>query len=166
MLRRVFSIFGTKTFAHGIHPPESKDDTCGLPIRQFPFAPLLVVPLSQHIGKPAIALVREHQEVTRGQCIGKPDGFMSVAMHAPASGIVRRIAAAPNISGRMGPAIYIEPFAGSTQERCGAAACDPERATPAEIIAAIQQAGVVGSAVPGFRRTPSCKSPRGSPSTS
>ena len=68
-------IFGSKTFRHGIHPPESKDETRGLPIRQFPFAPVLVVPLSQHIGKPAVPVVREGQEVTRGQCVAEPDGF-------------------------------------------------------------------------------------------
>ncbi len=29
------NLFGAKTFAHGIHPPESKDDTRGLAIHQF-----------------------------------------------------------------------------------------------------------------------------------
>ena len=52
------TLFSRKTFAHGIHPPGLKDDTKGLPIRQFPFAPVLVVPLSQHIGKPAVPVVR------------------------------------------------------------------------------------------------------------
>ncbi len=50
----LFDLFGGKTFAHGVHPPQSKDDTKGLAIHQFPFAPLLIVPLSQHIGKPAV----------------------------------------------------------------------------------------------------------------
>ena len=96
-----------RSFAHGIHPPEAKDDTRDLPIRQFPFAPVMIVPLQQHIGKPALPVVREGQEVERGQCIAEPDGFLSVAMHAPASGLVQRIALAPGISGRMAPAIYL-----------------------------------------------------------
>ena len=37
------SLLGLKTFRHGVHPPEAKDDTKGMAIRQFPFAPLLVV---------------------------------------------------------------------------------------------------------------------------
>lgn len=137
-------LLGLKTFRHGVHPPEAKDETKDLPIRQFPFAPLLVVPLSQHAGKPAVPVVREGQEVARGQTIARPDGFVSVAMHAPASGVVRRIALAPAISGRMVPAVYLEPFAGSTQEVADGKPCSVDGATPAEIVTAIQEAGIVG----------------------
>lgn len=140
---------GTRTFRHGVHPPESKDDTRGSPIRQFPFAPVLVVPLSQHVGKPAVPVVREGQEVHRGQCLAEPDGFLSVAMHAPASGVVRRIGLAPSISGRMTPALFIEPFPASTQEVRDGRPCD-EGASPGEIIDAIQRAGVVGLGGAGF----------------
>lgn len=150
MLQQFLSLFGTQTFQHGIHPPQAKGDTCGLPIKQFPFAPLLVVPLLQNIGKPAVAIVREGQEVARGQCLARPDGFLSVAMHAPASGVVRRIALAPSILGRMVPAVYIEPYPSSTQEVTDGPACDPQNANPAEIVDAIQQAGIVGLGGAGF----------------
>jgi electron transport complex protein RnfC len=136
-------LLGLRTFRHGVHPPEAKDETSGLPIRQFPFAPLLVVPLAQHTGKPAIVEVREGQEVARGERIARPDGDLSVAMHAPASGVVRRIALAPSISGRMVTAIYLEPFPGSTQEIAPGRPC-PSDAAPEEILAAIQEAGIVG----------------------
>ena len=53
------------TFRHGIHPPEMKEDTSHLSIRRFPFAPMLIVPLSQHLGKPAVPVVRAGQEVVR-----------------------------------------------------------------------------------------------------
>ena len=65
------------TFRHGVHPPEHKDETRHLAIRQFPFAPELIVPLQQHLGKPAKPVVREGQEVVRGQTIADADGFMS-----------------------------------------------------------------------------------------
>ena len=133
-----------RSFAHGIHPPEAKDDTRDLPIRQFPFAPVMIVPLQQHIGKPALPVVREGQEVERGQCIAEPDGFLSVAMHAPASGLVQRIALAPGISGRMAPAIYLKPFPGSSQEVSDGTPCDIATASAEEILLAIQQAGIVG----------------------
>jgi Na+-translocating ferredoxin:NAD+ oxidoreductase subunit C len=161
MLDALWGLFGRKTFAHGIHPPESKDDTSGLPIRQFAFSPILVVPLSQHIGQPAVPVVREGQEVMRGQCIAQPDGFLSVAMHAPASGVVRRISLAPSIQGRMLPAIYIEPFPGSTQEVQEGPACDPLKATPEEIVSAIQQAGVVGLGGAGFPSHAKLRIPEG-----
>ena len=122
-------LLGLKTFRHGVHPPESKDDTKGLAIRQFPFAPTLIVPLVQHMGKPSIPTVQPGQEVARGQRIAKPDGFMSVSMHAPASGIVRKIGNVPAISGRVVPGVFIEPFPGSTQEVAEGKPCDLETAT-------------------------------------
>jgi len=137
-------LLGLKTFRHGVHPPESKDETSGLAIRQFPFAPVLIVPLVQHMGKPSVATVREGQEIVRGQRIAEPDGFMSVSMHAPASGMVRRITLVPSISGRMVPGVFIEPFPGSTQETAEGTPCRLEEATPDEIVTAIQEAGVVG----------------------
>ena len=68
------TLFGLKSFRHGIHPLESKDETSGLAIRQFPFAPVLVVPLVQHMGKPSLPSVREGERVVRGQRIARPDG--------------------------------------------------------------------------------------------
>src|SRR5210317_2059816 len=124
------------TFRHGVHPPENKDETANLPIRQFPFAPLLIVPLSQHLGKPAVPVVREGQEVVRGQTIAEPDGFMSVAMHAPASGRVRRIMLAPGIMGTKVESIYIEPYPASTQEINDGEPCGLD-AAPDDIITAI-----------------------------
>ncbi len=146
----LIDLFGGKTFAHGVHPPESKDDTKGLPLHQFPFAPLMIVPLSQHIGKPAVPIVGEGAEVVRGQCIAEPDGFMSVAIHAPATGVIRRIAPSPAINGKMQPAFFLEPFAASTQEVLQGKPCNVETASAAEIIAAIQAAGVVGLGGAGF----------------
>ena len=157
----MIDLFGSKTFAHGIHPPESKDDTKSLPIHQFPFAQLMIVPLSQHIGKPAVPMVAEGHEVIRGQCIAKPDGFMSVAIHAPASGVIRRLAPSPAINGKMEPAFFLEPFAASTQESVEGEPCDADSATPAEIIAAIQQAGLVGLGGAGFPTHAKLKIPEG-----
>lgn len=121
-----------------------------MPIRQFPFAPLLIVPLSQHIGKPAVPVVSEGAEVARGECIARPDGHLSVAIHAPASGVIRRITLTPAISGKMEPAFLLEPYPGSTQEVYPECPCDPNLASRAEILAAIQQAGVVGLGGAGF----------------
>ncbi|MBZ0089373.1 MAG: electron transport complex subunit RsxC, partial [Thermoanaerobaculia bacterium] len=154
------SLLGLKTFRHGVHPPEAKDDTKGMAIRQFPFAPLLVVPLVQHAGKPSVAVVREGQEVARGQRLARPDGFMSVAMHAPASGVVRRIALAPGISGRMVPAVYLEPFPGSTQEVADGPPC-PLGAPVEQILTAIQEAGIVGLGGAAFPTHVKLKVPEG-----
>jgi len=149
------------SFRHGVHPPEHKDETSHLAIRRFPFAPELVVPLSQHLGKPAVAVVREGQEVVRGQTIAEPDGFVSVAMHAPASGVVKRIALAPSISGTMVPSVYLQPYPASSQEAADGESCDAETATPDEIILAIQRAGVVGLGGAAFPTHVKLKAPEG-----
>jgi electron transport complex protein RnfC len=132
------------TFKHGVHPPEHKEDTCGLPIKQFSFAPLMMLPVSQHIGAPSKIVVREGQEVVRGQLLATSDGYLSVPLHSPASGRVRKIANVPTISGKMTEGIYLETFPSSTQEVLEDEPVDLVMATPEEILAAIQNAGIVG----------------------
>ncbi|RKZ07931.1 electron transport complex subunit RsxC, partial [bacterium] len=154
-------LLGLKTFRHGIHPPESKDETSGLAIRQFPFSPLLIIPVAQSMGKPPILEVEEGHEVVRGQRLARADGFMSVSLHAPASGIVRKIGLTPGISGRMVTGIFLEPYPGSTQEVPPGKACDLETATPDEVIAAIQEAGVVGLGGASFPTHVKLKFPEG-----
>jgi Na+-translocating ferredoxin:NAD+ oxidoreductase subunit C len=154
-------LLGLKTFRHGVHPPEAKDATKDLPIRQFPFAPVLAIPLLQHTGQPAVPIVREGQEVERGQRIAQPDGFLSVSMHAPASGVVRRIGLVPSIGGRMVPGVYLEPHPGSTQEVLDGTPCPVDSATPDEIVAAIQDAGVVGLGGAAFPTHVKLKIPAG-----
>ena len=144
MTRMLDSLMGGATFRHGVHPGDHKDATRGLAIRRFPFAPLLLVPLSQHLGNPARPVVREGQDVARGQVLAEPDGFMSVAMHAPAAGIVQRIALVPSITGGMVPGVYLKPDPADTQALDEGVVCQLDRATRDDIITAIQKAGIVG----------------------
>jgi len=132
------------TFKNGIHPPEHKEETNGSPIRQFPFAPVIILPTVQHIGKPSRILVREGQEVVRGQLLAEADGYMSVPLHAPVSGTVRKLDRTPTISGKMAPGIYLEPFPGATQEVLEGAPVDLETASAEEILQGVQDAGIVG----------------------
>ncbi|MEX2482041.1 MAG: electron transport complex subunit RsxC [Gammaproteobacteria bacterium] len=131
-------------FAGGVTPAPHKAQTRGLPIRQFPFAPLLLVPLLQHAGRPALAVVREGDEVERGALLARADGELSVPVHAPAAGRVRRIALMPSLAGAMVEGIYLEPFAGATQEVRAGVGCKLDRASAVEIVDAIQDAGIVG----------------------
>lgn len=137
-------LFRRRTFRHGIHPPDAKAETCGLQIRQFPFAPVMAIPLLQHIGQPAVPVVREGQAVRRGEVIARPGGFLSVAMHAPVSGTVREIALVPSLAGYMMPGIILETEPGSTQEVVPGTPCPLDSATPEAIVAAIRDAGIVG----------------------
>ncbi len=149
------------TFKHGIHPPESKDETNKLPIRRFPFAPVMIIPLAQNIGAPSEPIVREGQEVVRGQVIAKASGFVSVPTHAPASGTIRKIGNVPTISGKMAQGIYLDPFPSDTQEVDEGDPINADSASIDEIIAAIQNAGIVGLGGAAFPTHVKLKVPEG-----
>lgn len=153
--------FKSDTFRHGVHPPEHKSDTCGLPIRQFPFAPMIILPLVQHLGAPSELIVREGQEVTRGQLVAKASGYMSVPLHAPVSGIVRKIANVPTISGKMVKGIYLEAFPASGQEVLEGTPVDVKTASKEQILQAIQDAGIVGLGGAAFPTHVKLKIPQG-----
>jgi electron transport complex protein RnfC len=134
----------THNFAHGIHVDDHKDETNHLAIQRFPFAPLLVLPLQQHIGRPSLPVVREGEEVQRGQVIARADGHMSVPLHAPESGLIKTIDRVPGINGHMVQGIYLQAFPGATQEVAEGTACDWQTADAKQIVQAIQDAGIVG----------------------
>lgn len=150
-----------KTFKHGVHPPEHKDTTNGLPIRQFPFAPVIILPMSQHIGSPSEPIVREGQEVTRGQLLAKATGYVSVPLHAPVSGTIRKIGNVPTISGKMVSGIYLEAFPSSSQEIMDGTPVNLDTATPEEILQGIQDAGIVGLGGAAFPTHVKLKIPEG-----
>lgn len=131
------------SFKHGVHPPENKEETNKLPIRQFAFAPLIILPMQQHIGAPSKIIVREGQEVARGQLLAVADGYMSVPMHSPVSGTIRKISKVPVISGQMTEGIYLEPFPSSGQEVSEGSPVSLD-ASPEQILKGIQDAGIVG----------------------
>jgi electron transport complex protein RnfC len=80
-----------KTFRKGgIHPPENKLGA-GEAIRALPLPEVVTVPLSQHIGAPAVALVAKGDKVLTGQLIAKAGGFVSANVHSPVSGIVTAV---------------------------------------------------------------------------
>jgi len=108
---------GLLSFKHGVHPPENKDITSGIPSRRFPFPDEIILPLSQHIGVPAQALVKPGDRVERGDVIAKADGFVSSAVHASAAGTVKSIELWPHPSGAMAPSIRIivDPDSGQMQ---------------------------------------------------
>src|SRR5512135_3590034 len=103
------------TFEHGIHPAYHKE-TGGLPIKRMAFAPRLIVPLSQHIGKPALCCVGVGQEVLRGEVIATADGVMSLPVHAPATGVVEAIGAMPSANGKMVDSVTIRVYEADSQE--------------------------------------------------
>jgi len=97
------------TFPGGVHLPEHKARTEGQAIRTLPVPPRLVVPMAQNLGAPAIPAVETGQAVAKGERIGRPDGLISAAVHAPTSGTVTAIERVVDAAtGRTTMAVIIE----------------------------------------------------------
>jgi Na+-translocating ferredoxin:NAD+ oxidoreductase subunit C len=131
-------------FSGGIALPRREPRPGELAIRQMPFAPGLYLPLRQHAGRPAVPVVREGDEVMRGQLLAEADDEACVPLHAPATGRVLSIVEQPDPAGGSVQVIHLAPFPGDTQEYPGGPGCDPESASAASLLAAIRAAGIVG----------------------
>ena len=138
-------LFGKKTFPRGIHLEEFKDETNAKPTRRLPFAPEIIVPLAQHVGKPAKALVYKGQQVNRGELIAEADGFMSVPIHAPVTGTIKEIGLAKTAQGGKQEAIIITTSLSSGQHIIDSEVHhDYQHMSREELIQAVQNTGVVG----------------------
>lgn len=131
-------------FDHGVHPPELKELTARLPIKRMPYPDEVVLPLRQHAGAPAKLVVKKGDQVLRGDIIATAAGFVSAPVHASASGRVAQIGLWPHPDGSMSEAVRIKVDRFSPQVTRPRMVPHWEKLTPQEIVAAVQNGGVVG----------------------
>jgi electron transport complex protein RnfC len=131
-------------FRHGVHPPEEKELTNQLAIRRMPFADELVFPLRQHAGKPAKLCVKIGDHVERGDTLGEADGYMSVPIHASASGTVVDVDWWPHPDGSMAESVRIKVDRYAPQVARPRLVPRWEGLSREQVVLAVQQAGVVG----------------------
>lgn len=132
------------TFAHGVHPADHKAETRDKAIRRLPFAPRLIIPLSQHIGAPAVPLVHVGQEVVRGEPIARAEGFVSVPIHAPATGVIEAIELRYTAKGSKEKAIILRVYQADSQTIRYTTPCNPDEMSVDELRNAIRDIGIVG----------------------
>ncbi|QOC23297.1 RnfABCDGE type electron transport complex subunit C [Wenzhouxiangella sp. AB-CW3] len=113
-------------------------------VRQMPFAPLLRLPLRQHAGAAAVAVVRAGEEVLRGQLLARAEDETAVPLHAPATGRVVRIGEQSDGAGGTVGVIELAPLPGDTQEQARERTFDADRLDADELLAAIREAGIIG----------------------
>lgn len=97
-----------KTFKiGGVHPEANKLSAANAIVgAQLPKT--AIIPLAQHIGAPANAVVQKGDKVKVGQLIGEANGFVSANIHSSVSGTVSKIDVAPDVSGFKKPAVFID----------------------------------------------------------
>jgi electron transport complex protein RnfC len=132
------------TFRHGVHPPELKELTEGVGVRRMPFPDEVILPLSQHTGKPAKLLVKPGDRVERGDKIADADGFISSPVHASATGTVEEIGLFPHPLGAFSEAVRIKVEPYSAQAPRPRLVPEWDGLTPDEVRQAVRDAGVVG----------------------
>ena len=132
----------------GVHPPGRKQPAAGLAIEQLPPPGEYVVPLLQHLGAPAMPLVKKGEAVAEGQCIGKVEKGLGAAVHSPCAGKVTALTRTPHpILGPV-PAVAIAPDPEATP--FAPFPVEWESMEPCDILGRIREAGVVGMGGAGF----------------
>jgi electron transport complex protein RnfC len=144
-MRKVWDIHG------GIHPAENKQQSLHNPIAQAGIPPQLILPLAQHIGAPAGAIVNIGDRVLKGQMIAEAKGFVSSPIHAPTSGTVVAIEnrMIPHPSGMSAPCIVIDTD-GQDQWIEHSGVEDYQSLSKLELIDRVRQAGIAGMGGAGF----------------
>ena len=138
-------------FHGGIHPPENKRQSTAAPIRDLPLPDQLILPLSQHIGVPAQAIVEVGEQVFKGQLIAEAFGPVSAAVHAPTSGVVTDINEylIPHSSGMSALCIVIKPD-GEERWIAHSGCKDFRDELPQTLLKRIRGAGIAGMGGAGF----------------
>jgi len=135
---------GLPSFKHGVHPPENKELTSGIRSKRFPFPKEVILPLSQHIGTPAKALVKAGDHVERGDVIAEAAGFISSTVHATAAGTVKSIELWPHPNGLMVHSIRIAVDPSSSQLRRNRMVPRWQDVKEEDLSKEIAKAGIVG----------------------
>lgn len=114
---------------------------------RMPVPASVTIPMSMHIGAPAVPAVKVGDTVKVGQLIATPGGFVSSPVYASVSGKVKRIDDMLMSSGRFMKAVTIE---SDGQQAVFEGVKPPEVSDLASFLNAVRDSGVVGLGGAGF----------------
>jgi len=132
-------------FRGGVHPEENKHLSADRPIRTLPLPARFQVPVQQHVGLPAVPIVKVGQAVLKGQLLARGQGAVSAPVHVPSSGTVVAIgdSPAPHASGLPVLTITIETD-GEDRWIDSGDPPDPFELDPEDVALRVGAAGIVG----------------------
>lgn len=138
-----------RTFIGGIHPPYEKiTQERKIVVAEIP--PRVILPLNQHIGAPAVPLVKVGDKVKVGQKIAEANGFVSVPAHASVSGEVIEIAELPHPLQEKSLAMVLKSDGKNSWDNSVKKRKNVENLSKEKIIEIIKEAGIVGMGGAGF----------------
>lgn len=135
-----------KTFTKGGIHPEGNKISAGKKIQVLGLPEMVHIPVAQHLGTPAVSLVKKGDKVKTGQLIARTEGFVSANVHSSVSGTVTKVDLMPDAGGYRKLTISIQVEQDEWEETI-------DRSTQLkldiglsgeEIIKKIAQAGIVG----------------------
>ena len=102
--------------------------------------------MNQHLGMPAVPVVKKGDAVKAGQLIAEPAGFVSAPIHASVSGTVSDVAPYPDFLGKKVLTIVIDTAGDQWEEGidCSPGVRHEITVTPEEIFKKISASGIVG----------------------
>ncbi len=133
-------------YLHGIHVPHRKN-TQKKPVVRIDTPQTVTIPMSMHIGKPAVPTVKVGDLVKIGTKIGEADGKVSSDIYSSVSGKVVKLPEYLLYNGTATTAVVIEADGENAVDE-GIKA--PSVTNAAELVAAIKESGVVGLGGAGF----------------
>jgi electron transport complex protein RnfC len=148
---------GGPSFSGGVHPPDQKALSRNCPLTDMPDPPLLLVPVQQHLGRPAVVKVAKGQWVRKGEVLAEAAGPVSALVRAPRAGQVTSLDAGSTASGFPGPLIVLKPGLPEDPEEAARLAeavrlepLDPHHATADQVVERVREAGLVGQGGAAF----------------
>ena len=129
----------------GVHPPENKL-SAGKKIEKLELPKQAIIPLSQHIGAPATAIVKKGDVVKVGTQVAQAGGFVSASIFSSVSGKVAKVDEVVDASGYRKPAIFIDVEGDEWEETIDRSENLVKECTlsPEQIVEKIKSAGIVG----------------------
>jgi len=131
-----------KTFKGGVHPEEYKELTANKSFEEIPAPEEISIPLSQHLGKESIPVVKKNDKVKIGTLIAKENGFISAPVHSSIAGTVSSISKTFLQTGFQKTSIVIKKD--SSNETEFLQPLDYDTVSSYEIIQRVRDAGIVG----------------------
>lgn len=135
-----------KTFKLGGVHPEGNKLSANKAIEKLAMPKSVFIPVGQHIGAPAQALVKKGDQVKVGQLIAKSGGFVSANIHSSVSGKVTKVDLSLDSSGYPKRGIFIQVEGDQWESTIDTSETLVEKieADSKEIINKINEAGIVG----------------------